>query len=693
MLASHDFDSLNAAQREAVRHGETKPEGGVAAGPLLVIAGAGTGKTSTLAHRVAYLLLAGVPAERVLLLTFTRRAALEMTRRAQRAIASAVRARAPSAVPAALRLPWSGTFHAIGNRLIRLHAERLGLDPGFNVLDRTDAADLMDVVRQRLGLAKTEKRFPRKDTCLAIYSHRVNAQLPLRRTLELLFPWCLEWEDALTTLCREYVDAKVAQQLLDYDDLLLYWQLLMAERDIAAGIGARFDHVLVDEYQDTNRLQAGILAALRPDGAGVTVVGDDAQAIYSFRAATVENIREFPRGFDPQARVVTLEQNYRSTQSVLDAANALMAEAGSQYPKNLRSSHDSGPRPAYVVVQDDQAQAGYVIGQVLAARERGVDLRRQAVLFRAADHSDLLELELMRRNIPFVKYGGLRFLESAHVKDLLAVLRLADNPRNRIAAFRVLQLLPGMGPANSARVCDAFESAGFRFAALRELPVPFAAREAWSSLSALLVAIGGAGPPWAGQITQVRAWYEPQLERLYEQAAVRRTDLEQLERIAAQYATREAFVTELTLDPPQATGDLSGEPLLDEDYLVLSTVHSAKGQEWESVYVLNVTDGSFPSEFATGRAEAIDEERRLLYVAMTRAKRDLHLLAPVRFYITQQSPVGDRYVTSARSRFMSEAVLSRFERRSWPAGGEEQTEDQAARGPPIDVGARLRAMW
>jgi DNA helicase II / ATP-dependent DNA helicase PcrA len=693
MLASHDFDSLNAAQREAVEHGETTPEGGVAAAPLLVIAGAGTGKTSTLAHRVAYLLLAGVPAERVLLLTFTRRAALEMTRRAQQAIAAAARARAPSSVPAALRLPWSGTFHAIGNRLIRLHAERLGLDPGFNVLDRTDAADLMDVVRQRLGLSKTEKRFPRKDTCLAIYSHRVNAQLPLRRTLELMFPWCLEWEQALTTLCREYVDAKVAQQLLDYDDLLLYWQLLMAERDIAAAIGARFDHVLVDEYQDTNRLQAGILAALRPDGAGVTVVGDDAQAIYSFRAATVENIREFPRGFDPQARVVTLEQNYRSTQSVLDAANALMAEAGSQYPKNLRSSRDSGPRPAYVVVQDDQAQAAYVIEHVLATRERGVDLRRQAVLFRAADHSDLLELELMRRNIPFVKYGGLKFLESAHVKDLLAVLRLADNPRNRIAAFRVLQLLPGMGPANSARVCDAFEFAGFRFSALPELPVPATAREAWSSLSALLVAIGGTGPPWAGQLTQVRAWYEPQLDRLYEHTAVRRTDLEQLERIAAQYATREAFVTELTLDPPQATGDLSGEPLLDEDYLVLSTVHSAKGQEWESVYVLNVTDGSFPSEFATGRAEAIDEERRLLYVAMTRAKRDLHLLAPVRFYITQQSPVGDRYVTSARSRFMSDAVLSRFERRSWPVGGEDQTGDQAARGPPIDVGARLKAMW
>ena len=691
MLAACDFDSLNPAQRIAARHGETHPAGGVVAGPLLVIAGAGTGKTSTLAHRVAYLLLGGVPAERVLLLTFTRRAALEMTRRAQRTIeTTATRGRT---TPAALRLPWSGTFHAIGNRLIRLHAGRLGLDPAFNVLDRTDAADLMDVVRQRLRLDRTEKRFPRKDTCLAIYSHRVNAQLPLRATLELHYPWCLEWEDALTTLCREYVDAKLAQQVLDYDDLLLYWHLMMGEPDIAAGIGARFDHVLVDEYQDTNRLQAGILAAIRPDGAGVTVVGDDAQSIYSFRAASVENIREFPHGFDPPARVVTLEQNYRSTQPVLDAANALMAEAGPQYCKNLRSSHGGGARPAYVIVQDDQAQAGYVIDQVLAARERGVDLRRQAVLFRAADHSDLLELELMRRNIPFVKYGGLKFLEAAHVKDLLAVLRLADNPRNRIAAFRVLQLLPGMGPAHSARVCDAFESAGFRYARLPELQVPVAAREAWAALSALLGAIGGAEAPWAGQLTQVRAWYEPQLERLYEQSAVRRADLEQLERIAAQYATREAFVTELTLDPPQATGDLAGAPLLDEDYLVLSTVHSAKGQEWESVYVLNVTDGSFPSEFATGRAESIDEERRLLYVAMTRAKRELHLVAPVRFYVTQQSSVGDRYVTSARSRFMSAAVLASFEQRSWPMQCEDQPGGDAVRGPRVDVGARLKAMW
>jgi DNA helicase-2/ATP-dependent DNA helicase PcrA len=595
-----------------------------------------------------------------------------MTRRAQRAI-TAVMARRPGerAAPASLRLPWSGTFHAIGHRLVRLHAERLGLDPGFSVLDRTDAADLMDVVRQRLGLSQTEKRFPRKDTCLAIYSHRVNAEWPLRRTLETVFPWCLEWEEAIARLCREYVEAKIAQQLLDYDDLLLYWQLMMREPGLAATIGARFDHVLVDEYQDTNRLQAAILAGLKPDGAGLTVVGDDAQAIYSFRAATVENIREFPLSFDPPARIVTLERNYRSTQPVLDAANTLLAEGGPHYQKTLRSVSGAGPRPAYVVVQDDQAQAGYVIEQVLAARERGVDLRRQAVLFRAADHSDVLEVELMRRNIPFVKYGGLKFLESAHVKDLLAVLRLADNPRNRIAAFRTLQLLPGMGPRNAARVCDAFEAAGYRFDCLPALPVPSAARETWLELSALLGRIGGAEIPWAGQLARVREWYAPHLERRYEQAATRHADLEQLERIAAQYATRAAFVTELTLDPPQASGDLSGEPHLDEDYLILSTVHSAKGQEWESVYVLNVTDGSFPSEFATGRAESIDEERRLLYVAMTRAKRELHLVQPVRFYVTQQSVVGDRYVTAARSRFMSGSLLMRFEQRSWPAAADD----------------------
>ena len=693
MTHSEAFADLNPAQREAATCGEPSPGGGVLAPPLLVIAGAGTGKTSTLAHRVAHLLLSGVAPERLLLLTFTRRAALEMTRRAQRVVAAAMaRSRGGTSPPANMRLPWSGTFHAIGNRLIRQHANRLGLDPSFSVLDRSDSADLMDVERQRLGFSKTEKRFPRKDTCLGIYSHRVNTQRSLRETLEIAYPWCLDWEDELTTLCRAYVEGKLTQQALDYDDLLLYWQVMMRDATLASAIGAQFDHVLVDEYQDTNTMQAAILLALKPDGRGLTVVGDDAQAIYSFRGATVDNILDFPGKFPVPAHVVTLEENYRSGQAVLDAANTLMAEGGRQFRKFLLSSRGAGPRPRYVTVLDDQAQADYVIEHVLEARERGVELRRQAVLFRNSDHSDLLELELMRRNIPFVKYGGLKFLEAAHVKDLLAVLRWADNPRNRIAAFRVLQLLPGMGPANSARACEAFAAAGFRWPALSAHAVPAAAREHWAALAGLMESLAG-NAPWEGQVTRVRAWYEPQLERLYEVAQVRRGDLEQLERLAVQYATRESFVTELTLDPPQASGDLAGAPLLDEDYLVLSTVHSAKGQEWEAVHVLNVTDGSFPSEFATGRPEQIDEERRLLYVAMTRARQELHLLAPVRFYVTQQAPAGDRYVHGARSRFMTESVLARFERTAWPPGPDRSGEAHSESGARIDIAAQLRGMW
>jgi DNA helicase II / ATP-dependent DNA helicase PcrA len=694
MTTTEAFARLNPAQREAATFGETLPGRGVRAAPLLVIAGAGTGKTSTLAHRVAHLLLEGVAPERLLLLTFSRRAAIEMTRRAQQVVAEALQSARGAATPSAhVRLPWSGTFHAIGNRLIREYAARLGLDPSFSVLDRADAADLMDVVRHRLGLSQTAQRFPRKDTCLGIYSHRINTQQPLRHTLETAYPWCLDWEEALTGLYRAYVEEKLAQQSLDYDDLLLYWQVMMRDDALATEIGARFDHVLVDEYQDTNALQAEILMRLKPDGRGVTVVGDDAQAIYSFRGATVENILEFPERFSPPAHVVVLEENYRSTQPVLDAANALMADGGRQYRKFLRSTRGGGTKPRYVTVQDDQAQAGYVIERVLDCRERGIDLRRQAVLFRNADHSDVLELELMRRNIPYVKYGGLKFLEAAHVKDLLAVLRWSDNPRNRIAAFRVLQLLPGMGPANTQRACEAFEAAGYRWSALEQHPVPPAVREHWPAFTALLASLGAESAAWEGQVTRVRAWYEPQLERLYEAAQARRGDLEQLERLAVQYPTREAFVTELTLDPPQASGDLAGDPLLDEDYLVLSTVHSAKGQEWEAVHVLNVTDGSFPSEFSAGRPELLEEERRLLYVAMTRARQELHLIAPVRFYVTQQSRTGDRYVHGTRSRFLTDAVLARFERAAWPAQPEGAAPRTAEPGARVDIAEQLRKLW
>jgi DNA helicase-2/ATP-dependent DNA helicase PcrA len=691
-MAASPLDTLNDAQRAAAAFGEDVA-GGFRARPLLVIAGAGTGKTNTLAHRVAHLVLKGVDPGRILLLTFTRRAAEEMTRRAERIVVSALQAaRGTASTTPAVRLPWAGTFHSIGNRLLRLHAREVGLDPSFSVLDRGDSADLIDVVRHELGLSAREKRFPRKDTCLAIYSHRVNTQRPLKATLEDQWPWCLELEAELTQLFRAYVVRKQAEQVLDYDDLLLYWHGLVSEPRLARAVGGLFEHVLVDEYQDTNVLQAEILLALKPDGAGLTVVGDDAQSIYSFRAAAVDNILDFPAKFVPPATVIALEENYRSTQPILDAANALIAEADRQYQKELRAQRGSGARPQLVTVADDRGQADYVIDEVLKAREAGVLLMQQAVLFRSSSHSDFLEVELTRRNIPFVKYGGLKFLEAAHVKDLLGVLRWADNPKNRVAAFRVLQLLPGMGPAHSQRCLEEFGRLAGAWHALTAWRPPAAAHEDWPRLCALMAALAGPTAAWPGQVEQVMRWYRPHLERHYEAAGVRAGDLEQLARIAGGFPNRERFLSELALDPTQASGNQAGPPLLDEDYLVLSTVHSAKGQEWRSVYLLNVNDGNFPSEFATGKPELIEEERRLLYVAMTRARDALHLVNPLKYYITQQPRFGDAHVYGAPSRFLTPRVRATLDAigAHAPLGADGTV---LATVPPIDLGSRMRAFW
>ncbi len=695
-LAEQDSDylaTLNAAQRAAAEYGEPGDGSGLAAGPLLVIAGAGTGKTMTLAHRVAHLLVSGTSPERLLLLTFTRRAAQEMTRRVESIVRSSSRHAKP--LPAGC-LPWSGTFHSVANRLLRRYAHNLGLEPGFSVLDRGDAADIMDVVRHELKLTRTARRFPKKDTCLAIYSRCVNTQQSLADTLETSYPWCSDWSAELSELFRHYVLRKQQSQSLDYDDLLLYWSHLVAEAEFAEEIGSWFDHVLVDEYQDTNLVQADILKALKPRGDGLTVVGDDAQSIYSFRAAEVENILGFPGQYEPPAAVVTLEQNYRSTQPILDSANLVIAESERQYRKNLFSSQADGAKPRYVTVEDGDAEAEYVVSGILENREHGLQLKEQAVLFRGSHHSDRLELELLRRNIPYVKYGGLKFLEAAHVKDLLSVLKWAENPKNEVAAFRVLKLLPGMGPANASRCFEQLAVAGHRFSALRDFRPPAAARSCWPDLCSLLESLSAEAideQGWQSQLTAARRWYQPQLERLYDGLDTREADLEQLEQISGRYPTRERFLTELTLDPPGAAGDQAGDPLLDEDYLVLSTVHSAKGQEWESVFILNVSDGSFPSEFATGKPEMIDEERRLLYVAMTRAKQSLTLVAPLRYYVTQQRKDGDQHVYGARSRFMTDSVLStmtkEFHGRPEARGGGLASRSDKR----IDVATRMREMW
>jgi len=675
------FEKLNPAQLAAATHGDA---------PLLVIAGAGTGKTNTLAHRVAHLVLQGVRPERVLLLTFSRRAAQELTRRAQSIVGHAVKGSA--AESANVRLPWAGTFHSVANRLLRHYAAQVGLAPGFGVMDRGDSADLLDVERHESGLTSQERRFPRKDTCLAIYSHCVNTQRPLQATLNEAFPWCAEFEAELKALFGRYVQAKLAQQVLDYDDLLLYWHALMQDETLARDVESRFDHVLVDEYQDTNTLQAEILLALKPTGRGLCVVGDDAQSIYSFRAANVANILEFPQRFSPPALQIPLEQNYRSTQAILDTANALMADAEKQFGKNLRTARSAGTRARLVTVLDEFTQSQFVIESVLAAREQGVPLRSQAVLFRSSHHSDLLELELVRRNIPYVKHGGLKFLEAAHVKDLLSVLRWADNRKNRIAAHRVLQLLPGMGPVNADRCFRSFEAAQFDPAALAAWRPPAAAFEFWGALVDVISDLGSEGRGWEGQVGLARQWYGPHLNRIFEESTVRASDLEQLERIALQFSSREQFLSELTLDPPQATSDYGTDARLDEDFLILSTVHSAKGQEWDRVSVLNVTDGNFPNEYANGNAARIEEERRLLYVAMTRAKNSLDFVVPLKFHVTRQARSGDSHVYGARSRFFTPGLLATLESVVWPESVREAVPKAKAL-PRVDVGARLRGAW
>ncbi len=687
------FDALNPAQRRAATFGTAVPGKGVEAGPLLILAGAGTGKTNTLAHRAAHLVLNGTDPARVLMLTFTRRAAQEMVRRAQHIVTEVMTDRGKAGDRSMVsRLIWSGTFHSVGNRILRLYAKHLGLDPSFTVLDRGDSADLMDVVRHELGFSSKDKRFPRKDVCLAVYSYRVNTRLSLKQTLEEQFPWCREWEADLTRLYREYVARKQKNRVLDFDDLLLYWHVMMQTPALAQSLAKNFDHVLVDEYQDTSALQGEIVQSLKPDGAGVTVVGDDAQAIYSFRAAAVENILGFADRYKPKAEMVVLAQNYRSTQQVLDCANALMADGVRQHRKTLLGTRQSSQKPFYVALDDAQAQAEYISGKILATREVGGSLRRHAVLFRSSHHSDVLEVEFVKRNIPFVKYGGLKFLEAAHVKDLMSILRWADNPRNSVAGFRVLKLMPGFGPAHAKQALDHLEARGYEIKSLAAFEAPQPVKMEWKRFCEFFEKLADPVTPWPGQVSAARAWYKPQLERIYDSGWTRMGDLEQLEHLSTNHPSRERFLSELTLDPPSVTSDQAGVPSKDDDYVILSTIHSAKGQEWDNVYVLNVSDGNFPSEFSTGKPELIEEERRLLYVAMTRARNELHLCAPLKYQVTQQQRLGDKHVYGAKSRFMTDKVMETCERVSvrTSAGVENLKAGEAA---TVDVVAQLKEMW
>ncbi len=730
----HMFE-LNERQREAVEHD---------GGPLLVLAGAGSGKTGTLAHRVAHLLGRGADPDRMCLVTFSRRAAQELLGRAGRLSDSRAAGRV-----------WGGTFHSVANRVLRLYGRRLGLDPGFSILDAADVTELFGLIRSDLGADRSAagrgsvRRSPRASTLGSIYDRVASTGERLPAVLDRWFPWCAGEAEGIREVFEAYVVRKRQRQLLDYDDLLLCWRALGAVPGLLEGM---FDHVLVDEYQDTNLVQADILAAHRPAGHGLTVVGDDAQAIYGFRAASSRNILTFPERF-PGTTVVRLEQNYRSTPPIVAVANAVMAEAaaGTAMDKVLWSQRPGQRRPVLRTCGDEEAEAAAVCDSVLAHREDGVALHDQVVLFRASHHADLLELHLARRNVPYVKYGGLKFLEAAHVKDLLSLLRILDNPFDELAWFRTLRLLEGVGAATARRVMaelglgpsgpgsgdagpsgpgsgdagpsgpgsgDAGPSGPGSGGAGRAVDpnvtplsrllaapprVPAAAREELAGLRAALgdcadgCLPGGGTPLPAVQVERLRRWLEPVIERTYDAAPARVADLEQLEGVAAAAPSRARFVGDLTLDPPSSTADLAGPPMLDEDWLVLSTVHSAKGGEWEVVHVLHASDGMFPSDMATGDAEGIEEERRLLYVAVTRARSVLEVNVPLRYH-HRRRPLADAHSYAQVSRFLSPGVRSLMDAAHVEGRPQHADETVPGGGATVDGGlagvdSMLAGLW
>jgi DNA helicase-2/ATP-dependent DNA helicase PcrA len=668
--------ALNPQQRAAARY---------QGGPLLIVAGAGTGKTTTLVHRLAYLLACGEDPSRTLLLTFTRRAAAEMLRRVDAVFPKDTRGRALS------ERVWGGTFHSVATRLLRMYGKPIGLDPNFTIHDRSDSEDLLNVVRTELNLAKSDKRFPKKGTCMDIYSRCVNSRQSLEAVLDAAFPWCDEYADDLKRLFKAYVDRKEKLSVLDYDDLLLYWHGLLSDPSVGDRVRSRFNCVLVDEYQDTNRLQAEILKRLRPDGAGLTAVGDDAQSIYSFRAATVRNILDFPKEF-PGAKIIALEENFRSTQPILRATNRVIAEAEERYVKELWSKREEGAEPHLVTCLDEDEQCWFLVRTILEHREGGVDLRRQAVLFRASHHSIVLEAELTRRRIPFVKFGGLRFIETAHVKDVLAFLRLAENHRDVIAGLRVLTLLPGIGPKKAQQLCAALVESGGVFSVWADMRPPDAAATVWPKFVKLMVSLREGRDTIQQQVRKVRKFYAPLLENKYDHAPARSRDLEQIENLATRFKDRAAMLAEITLDPPNSSEDFAGPPHLDDDYLILSTMHSAKGLEWDVVYVIHASDGNIPSDLATGDADQIEEERRLFYVALTRAKNWVYVCCPQRYYFAYGRGKGDPYGYAQLTRFLSRRVIPCFRRVD--AGTCEPTDETQANGrAAMLVRRRLKSLW
>ncbi len=684
--------------------------------PLLIVAGAGTGKTKTLVARVANLLDQGVDPDRVLLLTFTRRAAAEMVGR----VSATCPGRSASQI-------WGGTFHSIANRVLRRYGSAAGLPDGFTVLDHGDATDLFALVRTEEGFGQRGRRFPRAETIVAIYSRMVNGQAHLGDVLQVDFPWCAEHIEDLKTLFGAYTESKRRHHVLDYDDLLLFWRGLTVS-PVGEALRCLFDHILIDEYQDTNSIQAEIISGMRGPDTEICAVGDDAQAIYGFRAATVDNMWRFPTSYE-NTEIVVLEQNYRSTMPILEVANAVLAQGQgpadnpigdtdpsaapeleldldaphdpatvvSSYAKRLWSTTTHGVKPELQCCADEGEQSSAIADRILDARERGMDLRDQAVLFRAGHHADGLELELVRRDIPYVKYGGLKYLETAHVKDLLSLLRVLENPEDQLAWHRVLRSLEGVGPATVTRLTDELRVSKPNANALARFidgigRVPSAATEQAAELrSAFADCVGGELDP-STQIDRLKQFCVLVFPNRYENSEARLADIDQLAVGARGYGSRSRFLTELTLDPPRKTGDFAGPPHLDDDWLTLSTIHSAKGCEWKAVYLLHAADGNIPSEMALGDQRGLAEELRLLYVAVTRAKAELTVSFPLRFHVNRFAK-DDRHVYAQLSRFL-EPVRHLFNE-STSEATDQQTKALSLGnvGVADEVDAMLTSLW
>lgn len=657
---------------------------------LRVLAGAGTGKTTTLTARVARLVAVGAPADRVMLVTFTRRAAREMRSRTDAMLATLQGA--PARAGGRVR---AGTFHSIAHRTLRRHAGAMGLPEGFSVLDPADAADLLDLVRHdHLEGRSTDRRFPRKALLVDLYSRSVNTQRTLSQVTEELAPWALDTVDQVAVICRSYVERKRALGLLDFDDLLLFWRAAARDDRLGPVLAAELDHVCVDEYQDVNALQVDVLAALcRDGGPTLTVVGDDSQAVYAFRGSSPRHLLDIDAVF-PGIRTVLLERNYRSTQQLLDVANAVGVDAPEGFHTRLVSAHGPGEPAELVTCSDTDGEADAVCERILAHREAGIALQQQAVLVRAAHHSALLELELGRRRIPYVKYGGLRFLEAAHVKDLVCAFRLADNPRDQLSWFRLLQLLDGVGPATARKVIAALDPEGAvspdqvleRWSAAAEL-LPASAR---SFANELVVALPRTfGESTGAHAERLAAALAPLVEGAYVDASARLVDLEALVAATGDQARVSDVAADLTLEPPASTGDLAGPPLIDEDWLVISTIHSAKGLEWEVVHLVHASDGNLPSDMALTSREGLEEERRLFYVAVTRAARALHIYHPLRYH---HRPRGrdDAHSYGQPSRFLSDRVQQAMVR---TRAGAPEPILTAAQPAAATVDVELDALW